>query len=104
MKIVHPKAGRLISFPGRANQGRDVYVERDFQWIENHRLSARDAGQRKRGKICSKAGSGLFGALRLTPRSCSGPPLRAFAAVDGVVTPSRKGNNDPLLYGVPENK
>jgi len=50
MQIVHPKAGRLISFPGREKQ--EVF----------------------------SAGS-----------------------MDGF-TPSRKGNNDPLLHGDPGNK
>jgi hypothetical protein len=39
--IVRTQSGSLVSLPGRANQGRDVYVERDLQWIANPWLSAR---------------------------------------------------------------
>jgi hypothetical protein len=52
------REGRVrIGISGRTKHGRDVYVERDFHWIENHRLFARSRTAKAR-KVLSAAPRG----------------------------------------------
>jgi hypothetical protein len=86
--VARPESGSTFVFRGVQNKRSNACVER----------AATDGRPGlARSRIAQR--NGLFGAMRLTPRSCSEPSFGRSSPLHGVVTASRKTKCDPPSNG-----